>query len=111
MSPSGSSSRRGELEKLLRPFRQVLKDDRSMPLHWQVEQVLNRAILLLDGGVEEPFFTELEIGELLSVSAPTVNRAVRALSARGAMLEKNAASGVFSRPEPCVDASGPDGGA
>jgi len=99
---SGSFLRWREVERVLRSYREVLRNDRSMPLHWQVEQALKRAIGLLEGGKEEPFFSEREIAELLSVSAATANRAMKALIAEGCVRRRRGRRGYAVAPTPIV---------
>ncbi len=99
---SGSFLRWREVERVLRSYREVLRNDRSMPLHWQVEQALKRAIGLLEGGKEEPFFSEREIAELLSVSAATANRAMKALIAEGCVRRRRGRRGYAVAPTSIV---------
>ena len=99
---SGSFLRWPELETVLRSYREVLKNDRSMPLHWQVEQALKKTICLLEGGGEELFFSEREIAELLSVSASTASRAMKALIAEGCVRRRRGKRGYAVVPAPIV---------
>jgi len=66
-------------------YRYMLSEEKSLPLYYQVELLIEHYIDNIEAGENLVFFSEDEICKKLNISRPTVNKAVKNLIKKGVL--------------------------
>ncbi len=88
-----------ELKKELIKYRELLTESEGLPVYTQVEYILTGIMEKRDFPRGSDFLSEEEITEILNISRPTANRALKNLSEKGYLTRKRGKRAVINREE------------
>lgn len=87
-----------EIKKCLTQYRSVLSEMNGLPLYTQLEYILTTLIEDEKISLGQEFLSEEEVAQVMGVSRPTVNKAMKALIDKGYLLRERGKRAITQNP-------------